>query len=146
MTVLFCSSTLKPDFASDLALPTVTLNPFDDSYEQRNRDLNRCYHSTGDSLYLYQLGHLSLEAGDLAQARMYFLAERQSLQPGEHLRLANNAFEMGRLAQLRGELCQSMLYIRASLRYARLAQNQVLEKRSVQLLNQLMLLLGERPL
>lgn len=113
--------------------------------EQHLRELKRCYHSTGDSLYLHQMGHLALKMGDLAQARMSFLAERQQIQPGEHLRLANNALAMGTLAQLRAEPCQAMLYVRASLRYARLAQNPALEQRCHQQLNQLMLLLGERP-
>lgn len=136
-SIQFAGETL-PDFG-------LSLNQSFNHNQQQLSELKRCYHSTGDSLYLHQMGHLALKMGDLAQARMSFLAERQQIQPGEHLRLANNALAMGTLAQLRAEPCQAMLYVRASLRYARLAQNPALEQCCRQQLNQLMLLLGERP-
>lgn len=121
------------------------LLPIQQGFELQANELKRGYQNTGDSLCLHLLGTLAMGAGKLLQARMYFLAERQHLQTGEHSRLAANAFEMGRLAQLRAEPYQAMLYVRASLRYARLARNTVQEQRARQLLNQLMLLLGEGP-
>lgn len=101
------------------------------------------YRESGDSRLLHTLARLAREAGDLREARAFLLSERREIQAGDHARLAANAFEMACLAQLRQEINQALLYLRASLRYALLGADRAAELRARDLMAQLIPLLGE---
>ncbi|PKL80097.1 MAG: hypothetical protein CVV27_00910 [Candidatus Melainabacteria bacterium HGW-Melainabacteria-1] len=142
--IMLMSSALNLDAQRSYQLNYTHVLVAQQRFEEAEAILQELFDSDPQPIYLHQLAFVAREAGHLSQARDYLLQEKARIQPHQPLLLAGNAYELGIVSWLEGQLDTAIEHAQSALKYAQLADDLSAEGCVHRLLADLMYVIGNR--